>query len=658
MSPLVQIIRKAAARLVTMASLAGLLTMSAIAHVGPPVRLSIASADAPQIGEAASVHIVIEAADTVSLAEYELLAPAGWQIIDGPRYWAGSLDKGQKIRFVLKAVPLSGDPGEMKASIRLAGGQNQAVTATLTTAQMGDSAPEEGREPENAKAPRFTTATPEEDTESVQPHFPESTVLPEPANANRRHRPGQPIQEEPILEASSERTGKNNRAAAVSIQASGRFTYIDDQNIRRGVRNATVELWNENPFPSLGDERCARGITDADGNFSLDASCGDLFDGPDLFVRIVLNNSAVEVKADGIFGGTYTFRTSTRLNSSGGAVNFGTITINSNQRAFQTHNLIMRAHQLMANINESMETVSVSWPADGTFYNPFFKSISLQSTVPFNEEGDIFHEYGHHVLHTRAESPAPDYDNDTCDVPVNSHCIFSPEKGVISWTEGWPDYFAAVLHASFNAADGYGQTRYNFESRPDPFEFPGQEDKTEGIIAALLWDLTDSNSDDQDATGAGRRDNIDLSFANIWTVIRNFDPSDDIFHNHPTSIHELWSGLRSLRRNDINAVSEAYREHNIRKPQPDLEVTLIENPPTRLGAGAAFSLTNIVSNTGDDLANSASTVRIQLQSNANPVIRISIGSRVVPANFNAGSSSTAATLVTVNRPGFAGGSKS
>src|SRR5262249_24513789 len=131
---------------------------------------------------------------------------------------------------------------------------------------------------------------------------------------------------------------KGTRAASVSVVATGRFVYIDDQAVRHGVRNATVELWNQNPLPSFGDELCARGITDADGNYTLGGSCGDLFDGPDLFVRIVLNNSSVEVKPDNIFAGSYIENTAVRQNSAGGAVNFGTHVISTIPKAFQAHN--------------------------------------------------------------------------------------------------------------------------------------------------------------------------------------------------------------------------------------------------------------------------------------------------------------------------------
>lgn len=639
MFPICHIVKKIAREAAVAGALA-FLCAPVQAHIGSPVKVSLASPDAPRRGEAATIYVVLQSAADVDQAEYSLVPPAGWQVIDGPTQWTGSLKSGQRLEFQMKAIPLSDEPGALQASVRV---PNQLESkATLRTDRMGGQFPEKAgleETPASKNADRSAE-------EVIEATFEPGAALPEPANATEPSLPGQPEKETVILEAQDAKSAKGQRSAAVSINATGRFTYLDDAGVRRPVRFATVELWNENPFPSLGDERCVKGITDTNGNFTLGANCGDLFDGPDLYVRLVLSNSVVEVKPDNVFAGTYTFRSSTRQNSAGGNVNFGTLTLTSNKDAAQAHNIIMRSHAFMSTVNENMSKVTVLWPGNGTFYTPVFNNITLDADRPFDGEGDIYHEYGHHILVTKAESPIPDYDNGVCDQPDKpGHCIFQPEKGVISWTEGWPNFFGAFMHARHTAEDGYGVTRYEFETLPTVDVTAAERDNVEGIIAGILWDLTDTANDDQGAQGPGRRDNFNMSFAQMWNVIKNFDPSDSLLHNHPTSIHELFAGFQEMQTGNINKIAEIYREHGIIKAQPDLTMTALENPPTQLPRGTTFNLSSTVRNEGNERVNAGYTVRFQLVNAAN--LGFTIGTRTVAANMAAGTSNTAAVNVTV-----------
>jgi hypothetical protein len=637
MSVISETLNRSTRQMIAKAALAGMLVLPVCGHIGPPVQLSLASSDSPRIGEPSVIYVILHGGADVAHAEFQMAAPAGWQIIKGQQYWAGSIKTGQKIEFQMLAVPMSGEPGALEASVRVP--QFPPYIASLHPNRMGERFPEKGVEQVNSKD-RSRGAAVEE--EMIEPRFEPGEVLPEPANATEPRLPGQlepkaPYRDSPV------QTSKDGRAAVATITATGRFTYLDDNNVRRGVRNATVELFNESRFPFF-DERCARGITDSSGNFTLQATCGDLNDGPDIFLRIVLNNSVVEVKPDSATAGSYTFRTATRQNSLPGIINFGTLTVTTNQPAFQAHNLIMRARQFMATLNEPMAKVTVRWPGNGTFYQNAFDSITLETDRPFGDEGVVFHEYGHHILSTKAESPSPNYDNGICDTPDPGHCLFSPENGIVSWTEGWPNFFAAFVHDQFNGFDGYGQTMMEFETRPVPFTFLGEEDKIEGVIAGILWDLTDNINDDQALQGPGRRDRMQLPFSAIWDVITNFDPSTSSSHNHPTSIHELWDGLRQLQFNEIDRISEVYREHGIIKPQPDLRMTQLVRSAT--SAPGTLTLINTVRNEGNESALREFTIRVQvLSALSNALIGESV--RTVPAGLVAGSSSTASTVVTL-----------
>jgi hypothetical protein len=610
------------------------LAIPSFADVGAPVAFGLGTADTLRAGEPVTVHVGIQAAADIQQAQFTLRSSTEWQVIDGVSFWVGTLAKDTPVEFQFRAIPLRNNPEALAAVLSIAGYSDRV--AILDPERAGGRFPEKGAANLEGDSRRAAAAD-----EAIQAEFEPGAFIPEPMAATEPRIPGQPA-EEP--RSSGKRKEAKGRTATVGVVATGRFTFLDNNNIRRGVRFATVEVLNLNPFPSLGDQLCGRGVTDTNGNFTVAGSCGDAFDGPDLVARIVLNNSVIEVKPDNIFAGSYTFQSGTVNNSNGGAVNFGTITININVGAFAVHNLATRAQRFMADQGETMSKVTVLFPATAVFYVPVLASISVQQGNAFGEVADLFHEYGHHVLSTKAESPAPDYSNGNCDTPTPGHCINQPENGLISWTEGWPNFFGAVLHTAFQITDGYpNTTKYAFESSPDPvnFGFAGQEDMTEGVIAAILWDLFDGAVDEQNAAAPGR-DRISLTFSAMWQPIRSFDPSSDIFHNHPTSIHEYWDGLRIFQLNSINLISEVYTEHNISKPQPDLEVTALQNPPQALAPGAQFSVTNTVRNTGDERANRSFTIRYELR----PVGRglpIALGTRTVAANLLAGSQNSATT---------------
>ena len=613
------------------------------AKVAAPVMFSLGTADTIKPGEPLTVHVWIQPGADIQQAQFSLRSSADWQVAGGTSYWVGALAKGQPVEFQFQAIPLRADPGALVAVLSIPGYADQ--TAAFDPERTG------GRFPEKAAAHADKTvrkAATEE--EPVQVNFDPGEFIPEPLPATEPRVPGQAAQPQPPVV--NPKAGKG-RTARVNLTANGRFTYDDDNDLVRGVRFASVEVWNLNPFPSFGDELCGRSTTDGAGNFTVTGACGDWSDGPDLVARIILNNNVIEVKPDNLFAGSYTFQSAAIQNSGGGTVNFGRINITSNRGAYAVHNLATRAQRFMAEQGEGMSKVTVLFPAQATFYTPVLANLSIAEDRAFGEVASVFHEYAHHVLVTKAESPSPDYENGHCDDPNPGHCIGEPEKGVISWTEGFPNFFAAMLHRQFRTADGYpANTKYASESSPDPadFDFPGEEDKTEGVISAILWDLFDTASDDQNPDAPGS-DRISLPFSVIWQVIRTFDPSGDLFHNHPTSIHEFWQGLRAQRLNDINRVSEVYGQHNIPKPQPDIEVTALQNPPQAVAPGLQFNVNNTIANTGNERANSGFTVRFELRpSNGLLVSRTSsipLGSRSVGANLLAGSQSTAQTSLQV-----------
>jgi len=607
-----------------------LLTPSALGRTSGPVRLSLNSVDTVQYGAPVDIIAVLEAGADVQLAHFALKNSEHWQLIEGERVWDGPIAKGQMVQLRLRAVPLSNDPMPLRAEVRVAG--FAPMIAALNPERLGGKFSEHGVEKEEHTRQRELLAP----SEVMNYRRERSDAEPEDPSEPRL-----PMQKR----ASGIRAAKaGQREASVSVTATGRFTYFDNNDIRRPVRYATVELHDRNP--GLPSWRCGTSTTDSNGEFSISATCGNWTDDPDLFVRIVLNNSKIEVKPDGPIFGSYTFETGTKWDRGAGTHSFGTITIDENRRAFAIHNLATRAQRYMASLGESMGKVTINFPYDGgAHYNPFFDSLAIPNDRAFGEVGTIFHEYAHHILATKAESPIPDYSEEHDDCP-GTHCITMPETREVAWSEGFPNAYAVLMRHLYKDDDGYPATsKYDCETMMIDSEFVGREDEIEGVACAIIWDLVDSDNDDQAPFGPGRRDRADFYFKDIWKVVKEYDPSDNILHNHPTTLQEFWRGLRHFFPDQVNVISEVFMEHNVVRPQPDLIVSELGLPSGMIVRGGTFGVSSTVRNAGDERANNSFHVQFRLvpTNGASTVV----GERKVNGDLSAGANHTAAVTLSV-----------
>ena len=373
------------------------------------------------------------------------------------------------------------------------------------------------------------------------------------------------------------------------------------------------------------------------------------------------------------------FDSGVRNNFPGGTIALGRVAVQTplgasasgnNAGAFQLYNLAVEAWQHMANHGDQLPKVLIEWPAASSAYIlavwPTVARFYIEDfdnagrPVPF-VEGVPFHEYGHHImayLYSVAH-PIPNYNNGICGA---GHCAWGPELGVVSWTEGWPDFFAATAIDVFNhdvdpvtrqdtetvntcpsgstptAGTPSVRPRYSYENHFD-CGFSGMEASIEGFIAAILWDIGESTgaNDDQHNNGAGRRDQLNGTFDLIWKAMKNYDPfPQDPFRNHPASIFEFWDAIKATQPSFINAVSEIFAEHHLITPQPDLSVTALSNPPASARAGSVFTATSSVSNVGAETAFSGSVLQYYL-AGVSSVGRTKLTSqRSVAGNFAAG----------------------
>lgn len=482
-------------------------------------------------------------------------------------------------------------------------------------------------------------------------------------------------------------------AASATVTATGRFVYRNEANNNIiPIKNAEVIMCdNDGILPCW---TMASGTTDNNGYFTITGSGWDddiciwpfpcIYDYPDPLVQVIAESPGVVVQSPGyIIPVTYCFKSFTQWDVQGNiAIDFGEISPENGLKcmsepvsaqvedgAWQQFNLANEAYEYMRNFTLStpgrdIPQVRVFWPellgdiTGASFYRPPIQfvddgAISITFDDTWNESA-LMHEYGHHVMAhfmdnslTLWLSPIQ-YLNGICDP---GHCAWAPENQIIAWSEGWPSFLSEVLirHYGYDSIPNYETHLYadkiNIYSE-DSNPYSGMEDSIEGFNTAILWDIFDSDNDDQHWDGGGRRDGLTRDFSTIWWLMVNYDPPSS--NTHIGTIHEFWNGMKDVFPNDINLMSEVFREHHIIKPQPDLVISSLSNPPTSSVQGAAFSVSNTVKNNGNENAVSSSSNRYYLSSDAtiNTTDMLLWGSTSNPP-INAGASYSVSTNVSI-----------
>jgi Calx-beta domain/CARDB len=475
-------------------------------------------------------------------------------------------------------------------------------------------------------------------------------------------------------------------ASAAEVHATGRFAYVDDKGAVIGIRSAPVTLCDDDG--AFGCSVMAVGVTDTNGFFDLTGTGGDPFgDLPDPLVKVTATGPSGFIQPLTLVD--YCF-TSLPFNNAGNqSVNFGTITPSigrgcnitggstaGTDGAWQLWNNVRQAWEFMRtqtlrNPGRDVPPVRVLWPdsiSGSSFYRPPLPgldsgSISIRANQAFLEP-IIYHEYGHHILQHFGESPLPNYNNSTCDsinfLVFGGHCFWRSEKGVVEWTEGWPDFLSEVLSTT-NGTNDTASSLFgcdlivpticgSVESPPLPS--PDSDlVHVEGTTAAVLWDLLDNSPDNRD--GDNSTDRLSLSFATLWDVYQGFDPDPFTAHNRTLDLDELWNAFAAQRPTELNRVSEIYDENGLTKPSADLSVTSVSTSASNVFPGQSLDVTDATANIGAVRTGTSSVTRLYLKQGIFGVA-IPLGTRSVGDLLSGGNSSTGTTTVNVPmtaRPG-------
>jgi hypothetical protein len=365
--------------------------------------------------------------------------------------------------------------------------------------------------------------------------------------------------------------GNNEKQKSFTVEAgtitiSGQLSYVDDQGNLQLVDGALVELYDEDwEF----DDWLDSAYTTSGGLFvlgpidNIDNELGESGT-RDLYIKVKATNWAVNVVSPGVLGSTYEFQTVTFPDVPDGEDDWVVSCPSALNGVFNILSVITKGNRYVDQIDETPPQVLVTWPDDdddatSEYDGPprrLYQGIYLEgpNSATANPEPDefsdevILHEYGHFIMDKMAELPS-----------------FSQGDDRHFWVEGWAQFFQAPIrhHLGYPDPEVYPETGSNLETwRNIQDEYM--------TVGSILWDIYDQTDDDQDGDGIGDSFGFAMGFNEIWDVFRNYDPDPlNIFHNHPTTIHEFWDGWFARGHDYRQNMWAVYYEHGINKDDTD-----------------------------------------------------------------------------------------
>ncbi|HEY0699719.1 MAG TPA: hypothetical protein VGD43_18130, partial [Micromonospora sp.] len=258
-----------------------------------------------------------------------------------------------------------------------------------------------------------------------------------------------------------------------------------------------VEAWDYDS--TSGDDLLAVGVTGWDGRYTL---CFDNSDGigagtQDVYVHFVTRNNLWRVRRTGT-NNDYVYTTG-RVDdvADGSTTNFGNLQPADNTQmrglhAFDSANAAWnwKPGTCWDTPDTSCRQVVINWApdsTDGTYYSTGSNDVHLAAADP-DAPHTVVHEIGHAVMDDVYEDAFPSAPS------CNPHTIQGSTSAGCAWTEGWAEWFPAMV---FN--DPYYRwpsgASLNLETPTWGTGGWGTGDTTEGRVAGALIDISDHNNE-------------------------------------------------------------------------------------------------------------------------------------------------------------------
>ena len=195
--------------------------------------------------------------------------------------------------------------------------------------------------------------------------------------------------------------------------------------------------------------------------------------------------------------------------------------------AFNIFDVLVGAAMVMRDITgvETIPLVKAFWNQgnrEGSYFVGNANAMYLLGIPEDRDEYDddvILHEYGHFI--------ARNFSSD--ESPGGSHRIDLHYDLRLAWSEGWANFLSSALRGSQTYVDTtlHGAIYIDWELPFMDAQLRGSDN--EGAVAAILWDIFDAPSPDDDPFSEG--------MAPIWGVMTGYMPTA----LHP-SVEDFWDG--------------------------------------------------------------------------------------------------------------------
>jgi len=367
---------------------------------------------------------------------------------------------------------------------------------------------------------------------------------------------------------SVKKKGTNTKSATINI--SGTIRWQDGAGNFHPLPSAEVEIYDED---LVFDDLLASLVTNSMGQYTANVD-EQTFDDLDIYVKVYARNATngFYIVPGETSGNPMSFSDAYFGEVSGGEVTSDTDIsfdlLNTSAQPFSFHHGLIMCTDYINMVNGSyLSSVAVEFPGmrttnsgalAGAFYS-FSAGLIHMPGMNVYDWDVLHHEYGHHVMNVFNFE----------DSPGGSHFIGEhlsdsrgKEDGVkLAWAEGYPTYLGLSLQQEMNAAAlnipligdlNYDDTRiglnYNIEGNISPVS-EGEDDEL--AVQKILWDIYDSNSDNND--------NLNLGHNDLWNRISN---------SSAVSLSDAWGTLTNNRpANDIQPYAEIFADFDV-PPEP------------------------------------------------------------------------------------------
>ncbi|MFN8587087.1 MAG: CARDB domain-containing protein [Candidatus Eisenbacteria bacterium] len=303
------------------------------------------------------------------------------------------------------------------------------------------------------------------------------------------------------------------------------------------------------------DALLAEGTTDANGNYDVTFSWDPCFlcdSQPDLYVYFETENAHIVSQSPSLEW-EYSWETGVVPDYTGTNYNFGAFMPGdmTSDGVLYTHTTLTRVWRWFNSRGWNVPSVDVQcWDTDAdpvSYYSPLGEIHMSPARMFFTPS--MAHEYHHHWMSEYSSDPSPSYCNGNCDANGDcGHCQWCQENGSIVWTEGVPEFGERLVYNMLIAQfPGFTNSLRDVEQIDSCTTAVDDGNKTEGLFAAAMYDLVDSNNENDLVVPGLSTDVLTLDDKLPYQIFDEVAPStvaaffNEVSSRNPGQKKNIWS---------------------------------------------------------------------------------------------------------------------